>query len=80
MEFYVMEEKVYTVEEISQQLRVDVKTVRKWIRKGDLVAMDIGREYRIRQSNLDDFIRRRESRDRKAYPHITIRGVICPLP
>jgi excisionase family DNA binding protein len=59
-----MEEKVYTVKEVASQLRVDTKTVRKWIRSGELTAIDIGGEYRVRQSALDDFIRRRERRDK----------------
>ena len=59
-----MDKPVYTVEEVANRLRVDVKTVRKWIRNGDLVAIDIGREYRIRESSLNDFIRRRERRDK----------------
>jgi excisionase family DNA binding protein len=59
-----MEEKVYTVKEVASQLRIDTKTVRKWIRSGELTAIDIGGEYRVRQSALDDFIRRRERRDK----------------
>jgi excisionase family DNA binding protein len=58
-----MEEKVYTVEEVASQLRVDARTVRKWIRRGELAAIDVGREYRIRESSLQDFIKRREKRD-----------------
>ncbi len=58
-----MEEKVYTVEEVASQLRVDARTVRKWIRRGELSAIDVGREYRIRESSLQDFIKRREKRD-----------------
>jgi excisionase family DNA binding protein len=45
-----------TVEEVAKELRVDQKTVRRWIQRGELVAIDIGREYRIRRSALDDFI------------------------
>ena len=58
-----MNERVYTVKEVANQLRVDTKTVRKWIRSGELVAIDIGGEYRVRQASLDDFIKRRERRD-----------------
>jgi len=36
-----------TVEEVAKELRVDQKTVRRWIQRGELVAIDIGREYRI---------------------------------
>ncbi len=59
-----MDEQIYTTDEVAKKLRVDIKTVRKWIRAGDLVAMDIGGEYRIRESNLQDFIQRRERRQR----------------
>jgi len=50
-----------TVEEVAKELRVDQKTVRRWIQRGELVAIDIGREYRIRRSALDDFISRRQT-------------------
>ncbi len=50
-----------TVEEVAKELRVDPKTVRRWIHRGELVAIDIGREYRIRRSALDDFIARRQT-------------------
>jgi len=57
-----MQEKVYTTEEVARQLRVDVSTVRKWIRDGELAAIDVGGEYRIRESSLQEFIRKREKR------------------
>ncbi len=55
-----------TVEDVAKELRVDQKTVRRWIQRGELVAIDIGREYRIRRTALNDFISRRETdkRDR----------------
>ena len=55
-----MNEKIYTVKQVASQLQVDTKTVRKWIRDGELKAIDIGGEYRVRQAALDDFLRRRE--------------------
>ena len=50
-----------TVEDVAKELRVDQKTVRRWIQRGELVAIDIGREYRIRRTALDDFISRRQT-------------------
>ncbi len=50
-----------TVEEVAKELRIDPKTVRRWIKRRELVAIDIGREYRIRRSALDDFIARRQT-------------------
>lgn len=55
------QEDMLTVEEVAKELRVDQKTVRRWIQRGELVAIDIGREYRIRRSSLNDFISRRET-------------------
>ncbi len=50
-----------TVDEVANELRVHPDTVRSWIRSGELVAVDIGREYRIYRSDLDDFIERRKT-------------------
>ncbi len=55
------QEDMLTVDEVAKELRVDPKTVRRWIQRGELVAIDIGREYRIRRSSLNDFISRRET-------------------
>jgi excisionase family DNA binding protein len=55
-----MQERVLTVQEVAQQLRVSDKTVRTWIEQGDLPAFPIGkRGYRIRESDLLAFIERR---------------------
>ena len=35
-----------TVEEVAKELRVDPKTVRRWIQRGELIAIDVGREHR----------------------------------
>lgn len=60
-----MSEEMLTVEEIAKELRVSPKTVRSWITSGELVALDIGREYRISRSNLEDFKQRRQTDRRK---------------
>ena len=48
-----MSEKMLTVEEIAEELRVHPETVRQWIRDGELIAIDISKEYRILRSDLD---------------------------
>ena len=35
-------EKMLTVKEVADQLRVDEKTVRRWIQKGELIALNVG--------------------------------------
>jgi excisionase family DNA binding protein len=52
------EEKMFTVKEVAEQLRVDEKTVRRWIQKGELLALNVGGirpDYRISSTNLQDF-------------------------
>jgi len=41
-----MREKMFTVEEVAEELRVHPETVRQWIRDGELIALDISKEYR----------------------------------
>jgi excisionase family DNA binding protein len=36
-----------TPEEIASKLRVDISTVRRWIKLGQLPAFQVGRQYRI---------------------------------
>jgi excisionase family DNA binding protein len=51
-----------TVDEVAGELKVNVETVRRWIRAGDLPVLDLGGPktgYRIRRSELDQFIAQR---------------------
>ena len=49
-----------TTVEIAKDLKVSVKTVRKWINSGELAAIDVGGEYRIYREDYEDFINRRK--------------------
>lgn len=51
------------VEKVAEELGVHVDTVRKWIRGKQLRAIKLGRRggYRIRRSDLDEFLRKRET-------------------
>jgi excisionase family DNA binding protein len=56
-----MQDRMHTVQEVAQQLRVSERTVRKWIEEGDLIAFSIGkRGYRIAESDLLAFIEKRK--------------------
>jgi excisionase family DNA binding protein len=48
-----------TVAEVAEQLRVSTMTVYRLIKAGDLVAARIGRSYRLRPEDVDDFLSRR---------------------
>lgn len=56
-----MPEKMLSVEDVADELQVNPETVRVWIRSGELVALSIGKGYRISRADLDDFIRRRRT-------------------
>jgi excisionase family DNA binding protein len=48
-----------TVAEVAEQLRVSSMTVYRLIRSGDLAALRIGRSYRLRPGDVDQFLARR---------------------
>ena len=59
------DEQLLTVEQVAKQMQVHVETVRVWIRRGELVAINIGNEYRITHADLNDFLQRRKTDRRK---------------
>lgn len=72
-------DKRLTIDEISQQLGVDPDTPRAWIATGQLAAVNVckspgGRKprWRVRQSDLDDFLAKRANRQPTA-PQATAR-------
>ena len=51
-----------TLKQTADHLQVSVKTVRRWIDAGDLVAHRLGRQWRVSLVDLQNFIRiRREA-------------------
>lgn len=44
------------VSEVSNALGVNPKTVRKWINKGMLPGYRLGSEYRVKESDLEEFL------------------------
>lgn len=50
--------KLYTVSEIMESASVTRPTVHDWIKTGKLVAVRVGKEYRITQEQYDDFLER----------------------
>ncbi len=47
-----------TTDDVASYLNVDVVTVRRLITKGELGAYRIASEYRVRMSDLEDYLRR----------------------
>jgi excisionase family DNA binding protein len=55
---------LFTVEEVARRLTVHEETIRRWIRNGELQAIDLGGAagYRISQGELNRFIRERATK------------------
>lgn len=49
-------EKLYTPQEIADLLKVDLRTVYRWIREGKLEALKAGSQWRIEESALEEFL------------------------
>ena len=50
-------EKVYTPEGAAEALLVSPKTIRDWLRAGRLKGIKIGRLWRVRESDLEEFLK-----------------------
>jgi len=49
-------EKIYTVMEAREYLKVSDSTIRRLIRAGQIKVQRLGREYRITESAIKDFL------------------------
>ena len=57
----VEDERFYSIEDIAKILNVSDGAVRKWLKAGALKGIKLGRIWRIRESDLDRFLREREN-------------------
>ena len=59
----MQQERMLTVKEVAERLNVSERQVRMWVENGELERFRIGlRGYRIPESSLNDFVRRRTGR------------------
>lgn len=49
-------EKIYTLKEVAHLLQVNVITVRRWIQDEKLKAVKLGKEYRVKETDLKEFL------------------------
>jgi len=56
------DDKLLTTREVADELRVSERTVINWIQRGDLAAIDLPKGYRIYRSELDRFIKERQTK------------------
>jgi len=51
--------RLLTIREVADYLQVDEKTIRRWIATGDLNAFKLGRQWRVAEKELQNFLRER---------------------
>jgi excisionase family DNA binding protein len=52
-----------SVEDIAKELSVSIDTVRNWIKQKKLTAYRVGRDYRIKREDYEDFLKKRKTTD-----------------
>lgn len=55
------QEQYYSIEEVSKMLKVAYLTVYRWIRANKLKSYKAGKQYRIQEKDLNNFIERKRS-------------------
>ena len=55
-------DRLLTVAEVADVMRVSNMTVYRLIKSGDLAALRVGKNYRIRESDVDDYLSQRSVR------------------
>ena len=57
----MIEERIFTIDQVARILGYHRNSIIRWVRSGELTASQPGgREYRIRESDLDEFMRRKQ--------------------
>jgi len=52
--------KLLSLKEVSGVLKLNINTVRRYVREGKIQAAKFGRIYRVREKALEEFIERQE--------------------
>lgn len=54
------QERYLSPDEVAQRLNVKPLTVRRWLKNGNLKGLKLGRLWRVRESNLEAFLKSAE--------------------
>ncbi len=60
-----MSDKLMTVEQMAEYLQVDEYTVYVWARKGEIPAFKVGRFWRFRKEDIDEWLESRMNKSEK---------------
>lgn len=56
------EEHYYSINEVAKMLKVAYLTVYRWIQSKRLTALKAGKQYRIKKTELDKFLKRNKNK------------------
>jgi len=51
-----------TLQQIADELQLHIETVREWVRTKRLAAYKVGRDYRVKRTDLDKFLEERRTK------------------
>jgi len=51
-----------TLQQIADELQLHIETVREWVRTKRLTAYRVGRDYRVKRTDLDKFLEERRTK------------------
>ncbi len=55
----LMESSYFTLQQVAERLQVSEMTVRRWVTRGELPAIKLGQQWRIRDDDLREFLEAR---------------------
>ena len=53
----ITDDPLYSPKQLAALLGVHLRTVQRWLRTGELKGMKAGRSWRVRQSDLEQFMK-----------------------
>ena len=54
---------LYDLEELSEKLQVNVRSLRRWIREGKIKAKKVGVKYYVTEQSLNEYFEKADNRD-----------------
>ncbi len=55
--------RLYDLEELSEKLQVNVRSLRRWIREGKIKAKKLGVKYYISEQSLNEYFEEADNKD-----------------
>lgn len=55
--------RLYDLEELSEKLQINIRSLRKWIREGKIKAKKVGVKYYVTEQSLNEYFEKVDNRD-----------------